>query len=132
MKKQSPIVWMICLSLLTGCAPKHVPVSGVVLVPVSDTDQPSVYAEKGGTLTFESEESTSADATLEVQFLQDNVPVQVCGEGETLMGKSPLMCHIVVANGDYNIAVQETSHGKPHPPRPAVKAYIRPCKGCSI
>lgn len=122
---------MICLLLATGCAPKHRPVSGVVLIPSQDTDQPSVYAEKGGTLIFETEEGAPADTTLEIQFLQNNIPVPVCREGETLTGKSPLTCHISDSTGNYDVAIKQIDPvgGRKHPPR-QIKAYIRPCKTC--
>ncbi|HTV07211.1 MAG TPA: hypothetical protein VME86_17710 [Acidobacteriaceae bacterium] len=138
MKAPRPLISAICLLLVaaSGCAPKHVPVSVVVLIPQQEGQPPhaqteSVFAEKGGTLTFKAEEGSPQDTTIEVQFLKNNVPVQVCSEGKILKGPSPLTCHVAVGNGDYDIAVQETSEGRRHPRRPLIRAYIRPCKGCS-
>lgn len=129
MKQKRPFVWMICLLLVTGCTPRHKPISGVVLIPVPDANQPSVYVQTGGTLTFETEEGTPPDTTLEVQFFKDQQLAAVCSQGETLTGKAPLTCKVTGATGDYDIAIAETYGGKPHIPR-HIKAYVRPCKGC--
>jgi hypothetical protein len=127
----------MCLTLMAvaGCGPRHAPVSITVVIPAQADAPPqieasSLLAEKGATLTFEAAEGSPPDTTLEVQFLKNGVAAQVCREGITLAGHSPLKCTLI-GTGDFNVAVFETYDGKRHIPRPQVKAYIRPCKGCS-
>jgi hypothetical protein len=136
MKARRLFVVASCLLLVTvsGCVPKRAPVSEVVVIPQQDdqpphAQTPGVFAEKGGTLTFTSDAGSPPDTTLEVQFLKNGVPVQVCREGNLLSGQSPLTCHVVL-NGDFDIAVSQITQGKRHPRRPPLKLYVRPCKGC--
>lgn len=123
------------LLAVTGCGPTHAPVSITVMIP-SQADAPphaeaaSVLAEKGATLTFEAAPGSPSDTTLEIQFLKNGTATRVCTEGTTLTGQSPVTCHLT-ATGDFDIAIFENYQGRRHVPRPQVKAYIRPCKGCS-
>lgn len=137
MKVKRLFVSGMCLTLIgaSGCGPGHAPVSITVVVPAQAGAPPqieaaSLLAEKGATLTFEEAEGSPPDTTLEVQFLKNGVATQVCREGITLTGHSPLKCTLN-GTGDFNIAVFETYDGKHRVPRPQVKAYIRPCKGCT-
>ena len=134
------IVSALCLLLLaaSGCGPKHVPVNITVRIPGQPgapphTEASSVLAEKGATLTFEADPGSPSDTILEVQFLENGVAKAVCSEEgttTTLTGPSPLKCRLIT-NGDFDIVISENSGGKRHVPRPPIKAYIRPCKGCS-
>lgn len=139
MKVRRLFVSAICLSLIAalGCGPKHVPVPMTVLVPSQDgapaqTESSSVLAEKGATLTFEAAPGSPSDTTFEVQFLKNGVAKQVCSgeKGTTLEGPSGLQCKLTTT-GDFDIVIYETSGGRRHVAHPAVKAYIRPCKGCT-
>lgn len=122
------------LLAVSGCGPKHMPVSVSVLVPPDATQEhiesSSVLAEKGATLTFEATPESPSETTLEIQFLRNGVAARVCSEGTTLTGPSPLTCHPMVT-GDFDIAIFENQPGKRRLPKPQIKAYIRPCKGCT-
>jgi hypothetical protein len=138
MKVRRLFVWAICLPLIaaSGCGPKHAPVNISLLIPsqggAPQTQASSVLAEKGATLTFQLP-GNPQDITLEVQFLKNGVAEKVCSQETTttLTGLSPLPCQLTTT-GDFDIVINEiTSDGKRKVPRPAVKAYIRPCKGCT-
>jgi hypothetical protein len=139
MKVQRLLVSAVSLSLIAalGCGPKHVPVPITVLVPSQDqtpahTESSSVLAEKKAVLTFEAAPGSPSNTTLEVQFLKNNVARKVCSEetGTTLKGPSPLTCHLITS-GDFDITIDEISGGGQPVRKPKMKAYIRPCKGCS-
>jgi hypothetical protein len=136
MKVRRLLVSAMCLTLpaALGCGPRHAPVSITVVVPSQAEAPPqveasSLLAEKGATLTFEAARESPPDTLLEVRFLRNGVATQVCREGITLTGPSPLTCH-AIATGDFEVAITEIHEGKRHP-RPHMMAYIRPCKGCS-
>lgn len=138
MKVRRLFISAICLPLIatSGCGPKHAPVSVTVLVPSQDgapalIEPSSVLAEKGATLTFTMADGSPSDTTLEVQFLKNGVAKKVCRQGTTttLTGPSPLSCTLKLT-GDFDIVILETS-GKRHLSRRGVKAYIRPCTGCT-
>lgn len=129
----------LCLLLLaaSGCGPKHVPVNITVLIPSQAGAPPytkasSVLAEKGATLTFEADPGSPSDTILDVQFLEKGVPQTECVNETTttLEGPSPLTCQLRTT-GDFDIIISENSPGRRRARRPPIKAYIRPCKGCS-
>jgi len=118
-----------------GCGPKHTPVSMTVVVPSQagappQTEASSVLVEKGAALIFEAAPGSPPDTTLEVQFLKHGVVKDVCAEGATLEHQGSVTCHPKIT-GDFDISITETSGGKRHAPQPEVKAYIRPCTGCT-
>jgi len=130
-KKQKPLLLALCVLLaITGC--HHKPAKSVVLIPGSDTDVPSVYAEHGGTLEFKMDDGTPSGSIFEIQFSQP-----VCDPNDNLNGTNtqPVTCHVTAQSGDYDVTINETIGGiGPTPPRNVppkhVKAYIRPCKNC--
>ena len=132
MKKQSPLLLLICLLMATtGCHQK--PAKSVVLIPSSDNEVPSVYAEQGGTLEFKIDDGTPAGSTFQVQFSQP-----VCDPNDNLNGTNtqPVTCHVTAQSGDYDVTISETIGAiGPTPPRTVpprrVKAYVRPCKICN-
>jgi hypothetical protein len=142
MKVRRLFIWATCLPLIaaSGCGPKHAPVKIDVVIPTQggapEIQPSSVLAEKGATLTFRVPGDPS-DITLEVQFLKNGVAEKVCRPETTttttttLTGPSPLKCQLTTT-GDFDLVINEvTSDGKRKIPSPVVKAYIRPCKGCS-
>lgn len=124
MKKQSPFLLPICLLMaLTGC--RHKPATSIVLIPSSDNEPLSVYAEHGGTLEFKMDEGIPAGSTFQVQF-----SAPVCDANDNLNGTNtqPVTCHVTAQSGDYDAAITETIGGisrKRH-----LKAYVRPCPNC--
>ena len=138
MKVRRLFLLTLCLPLIaaSGCGPQHAPVSIDLLIPQAGapplTQASSVLAEKGATLTFKAPGSP-AGTTLEVQFLRNGVAVEECkGQNSTtLTGAPPLQCTLTTT-GDFDIAVTEIApDGHRKPRSPVVKAYIRPCKGCT-
>jgi hypothetical protein len=130
-KKQSPFLFLICLLIaITGCRQK--PAKSIVLIPSSDNEPPSVYAEPGGTLEFKMDEGTPEGSTFQVQF-----SAPVCDPKDNLNGTNtqPVTCHITAQSGDSDVTIAETIGGAgstaPPPGRvKRLKAYIRPCKNC--
>jgi hypothetical protein len=131
MKKQSPFLFLICLLMaITGC--RHKPATSIVLIPSSDNEPLSAYAEHGGTLEFKMDEGIPAGSTFQVQF-----SAPVCDASDNLNGTNtqPVTCHVTAQSGDSDVTITETigSTGSTAPPPGRVKrlkAYIRPCKNC--
>jgi hypothetical protein len=130
-KKPLPFLLLTCMLMATaGCL--HKPVKAIVLIPSSDNESPSIYAEEHGILEFRMDDGTPANSTFEVQFSQ-----QICNPNDKLDGTDtqPVICHVTAKSGDYDVTILETiggtktKRGRKIPPR-QVKAYIRPCKNC--